>query len=64
MHVFARITLCFGLLLTAVICAVLAISVPEAPRESWPGFWFIYGLVGLCCLVGAGFLLPLSGLKK
>ena len=45
------------LLAIVMICIYLSIAVPEAPRDSWWGFWYIYGLIGLNCLLGAFWLI-------
>jgi hypothetical protein len=45
------------LMLIAAGCAYLSLAVPEAPRESWWIFWAVYAVVGLPCLLGAGWLL-------
>jgi len=52
-----RRLLALVLLLVVAACVYLAIAVPEAPADSWWAFWLIYAIVGLLCLVGAGWLL-------
>jgi hypothetical protein len=49
------------LMLIAVGCAYLSLAVQEAPRESWWIFWTIYAVIGLSCLLGAGWLLRMRG---
>jgi hypothetical protein len=44
------------LMLISAGCAYLSLAVPEAPREYWWIFWTIYAVVGLSCLLGAGWL--------
>ena len=48
------------LILIAVACAYLSLAATEAPREVWWKFWAIYGVVGLSCLLGAGWMLRRS----
>ena len=45
------------LMLIAVGCAYLSLAVREAPREYWWIYWTIYAVMGLSCLLGAGWLL-------
>jgi hypothetical protein len=48
------------LILIAVACAYGSLAATDAPREVWWKFWTIYGVVGLSCLLGAGWLLRRS----
>jgi hypothetical protein len=52
-----RRLLALVLLVVVAACVYLAIAVPEAPSDSRQAFWLIYSLVGLLCLLGAGWLL-------
>jgi hypothetical protein len=45
------------LILIAAGCVYLSFAVPEAPRDIWWKFWTTYAVVGLSCLLGAGWLL-------
>jgi hypothetical protein len=45
------------LILIAAACVYLSFAAMEAPRDTWWKFWMIYGVVGLSCLLGAGWLL-------
>jgi multisubunit Na+/H+ antiporter MnhB subunit len=48
------------LILVAAACGYLSLAATEAPRDVWWRFWTIYGVVGLSCLLGAGWLLRRS----
>jgi hypothetical protein len=48
------------LILIAAGCVYLSFAVMEAPRDTWWKFWTIYTVVGLSCLLGAGWLLRRS----
>lgn len=48
------------LMLIAAGCVFLSLAVPEAPRETWWIFWTIYGVTGLGCLLGTGWLLRIG----
>ena len=48
------------LILIAAACVYQSFAVMEAPRESWWMFWTIDAVVGLSCLLGAGWLLRRS----
>ena len=45
------------LILITAACVYLSFAAMEAPRDTWWKFWTIYGVVGLSCLLGAGWLL-------
>jgi hypothetical protein len=44
------------LILIAAVCVYLSFAAMEAPRDIWWKFWTIYAVVGLSCLLGAGWL--------
>ena len=48
------------LILIAAACVYQSFAAMEAPRESWWMFWTIDAVVGLSCLLGAGWLLRRS----
>ena len=48
------------LILIAAGCVYLSFAAMEAPRDIWWKFWTIYAVVGLSCLLGAGWLLRRS----
>ena len=48
------------LIVIAVGWVYLSFEAMEAPRDVWWIFWTIYGVVGLSCLLGAGWLLRRS----
>ena len=48
------------LILIAAGCVYLSFAAMEAPRDVWWKFWTIYAVVGLSCLLGAGWLLRRS----
>ena len=48
------------LILIAAGCVYLSFAVMEAPREYWWTYWTICAVVGLSCLLGAGWLLRRS----
>ena len=43
--------------LIASACVYLCFAATEAPPDVWWEFWTIYAVVGLSCLLGAGWLL-------
>jgi hypothetical protein len=45
------------LILIAAGCVYLSFAAMEASRDVWWKFWTIYAVVGLSCLLGAGWLL-------
>jgi hypothetical protein len=51
-----RSLVCVVLTLIAASCVYLSLAAVEAPRESWPIFWTFYAVIGLSCLLGAGWL--------
>jgi multisubunit Na+/H+ antiporter MnhB subunit len=48
------------LILIAAACVYLSFAAMEASRDTWWRFWTIYGVVGLSCLLGAGWMLRRS----
>ena len=48
------------LILVAAACVYLSFAAMEASRDVWWKFWTIYAVVGLSCLLGAGWLLRRS----
>jgi hypothetical protein len=54
---FVRFAAAAVLLLIVAGCAYLALAAREAPPESWWAYWYIYALVGVPALWGAGRLL-------
>ena len=48
------------LILIAAACVYLSFAAMEASRDVWWKFWTNYGVVGLSCLLGAGWLVRRS----
>jgi hypothetical protein len=53
----ARILLSVILLLIAAGCVYQAVAAREAPRSQWWAYWTIDAIIGIPCLLGAGWLL-------